>query len=85
MISRLTGQQAGQLTGKVDDFLRRLGMDDTGKILKLIAAAGEIKPGVVLIEIKHDEDCPALKTNRLADCTCNPDFKKIIPEEKPYR
>jgi len=40
-----------------------------------IKTAGELKPGVTHIEVKHDDGCPALNTHSLADCTCNPDFK----------
>jgi len=50
-------------------------MDITEKVKKLVAAAGKLKPGVVHISVKHDDGCPALKTERLADCTCDPDFK----------
>jgi hypothetical protein len=49
-------------------------MDSTEKIQMLIAAAGELKPGVAHIEVKHDDDCPAIKTQKLVDCTCDPDF-----------
>ncbi len=49
----------------------------TEKIKMIIEAAGELKPGVVHIEVKHDDDCPAIKTNRLADCTCDPKYEMI--------
>lgn len=50
------------------------------KIQKLVAAAGEIKPGVVHIEVKHDDGCPAIQTHSLTDCICNPDFKVKRPD-----
>jgi hypothetical protein len=46
------------------------------KIYRMIEAAGELSPGVTHIEVKHDDGCPALKTHSLADCICEPDFKK---------
>ena len=52
----------------------------TEKILRLIQVAGELKPGVAHIEVKHDDDCPAIKTQSLADCTCYPVFKGVTPE-----
>jgi hypothetical protein len=55
-------------------------MDINEKIQKLIAAAGELKPGVKHILVQHDDGCPALKTESLADCTCNPDFKIKKPD-----
>jgi len=55
-------------------------MDIAKKIQKLIEAAGELKPGIAHIEVKHDDDCPALKTQNMADCTCDPDFKLMKPD-----
>ena len=37
------------------------------KIFKMIESAGELKPGVAHIEVKHDDDCPAIKTQRLKE------------------
>lgn len=55
-------------------------MDIAEKIQKLIAEAGKLKPGLMHIEVKHDDDCPALKTESLLDCTCKPDFKVMKPD-----
>jgi len=49
------------------------------KIQKLLKAAGQVKSGVIHIEVKHDDDCPTLRTGRLIDCTCQPDIKKMRP------
>jgi hypothetical protein len=43
-----------------------------GKICRMAEAAGELKPGVVHADIKHDDGCPAITTQSLADCTCEP-------------
>lgn len=29
-----------------------------------------LRPGLFIMEVKHDDGCPALETQRLADCTC---------------
>lgn len=50
------------------------------KMKRIIEAAGELKPGVKNIEISHDENCPALKTKSLIDCTCEPEFKVTRPD-----
>jgi hypothetical protein len=50
------------------------------KIFKMIEAAGETKPGVKHIMVLHDDGCPAIKTESLLDCRCNPDFKKMKPD-----
>ena len=48
------------------------------KIKKILEAVGQIKPGsVVHIAVEHDEGCPALKTHKLTDCTCDPDIKGV--------
>jgi hypothetical protein len=55
--------------------------DVTEKIQGLIQAAGELKPGTVThIDVKHLDGCPAIRTQRLVDCTCNPDFKVMRPD-----
>ena len=55
--------------------------DVTEKIHRLIQAAGNLEPGTVThIEVKHDDGCPAIKTQNLVDCTCNPDFKLMRPD-----
>ena len=50
------------------------------KIYRMIEAAGELKPRVAHIEVKHDDNCPGIKTQSLADCTCSPEFKVMKPE-----
>jgi hypothetical protein len=55
-------------------------MDINEKIQKIIEAAGDIKPGVKHISVKHDDCCPAIKTKNLLDCTCDPDIKKMKPD-----
>jgi hypothetical protein len=34
------------------------------------------KPGVFQIEMQHDNDCPALKSHRMLDCTCSPIIRR---------
>lgn len=37
-----------------------------------------IKPGTVnVMQIRHDSDCPTLKTGKGADCNCDPDMVMI--------
>ncbi len=50
-----------------------------GKIYRMIAGAGDLKSGVMKIEVKHDDFCPAIKTQNLGDCICNPEFKAMKP------
>jgi hypothetical protein len=50
------------------------------KIYMMIEAAGGFKPGVAHIEVKHDDSCPAIKTQSMADCTCDPIFKVRRPD-----
>jgi len=48
------------------------------KIKKILRTVGDIEPGSVLhIAVEHDEDCPALKTHNMIDCTCEPDIKRM--------
>jgi hypothetical protein len=53
----------------------------TDKIERLIQAAGELKPGSVThIDVKHLDGCPAIRTQCLKDCTCDPSFKVMRPD-----
>jgi hypothetical protein len=53
-------------------------MKQLDKIKKILKAAGHIEPGSVLhVTVEHDDDCPALKTQRLSDCVCNPDIQEM--------
>jgi len=46
------------------------------KIKKIAQALKATSPGsVVHVLVKHDDDCPALITQSLADCTCDPDVE----------
>ena len=49
----------------------------TGKIKKIADAIGQADPGVTHIEVKHQAGCPAIKTLRLADCTCDPTIERM--------
>ena len=47
---------------------------------EILHVVGPVKPGdIVHVSINHDDDCPALKTNRLSDCTCSPDVERLNP------
>ena len=47
------------------------------KLNKVIVTFKDAKPGVVThVFIKHDADCPALVTQNLADCNCDPEINK---------
>jgi hypothetical protein len=50
-------------------------MDFDEKIKKMMLAAGRFEPGIKEVEIRHDDGCPAIKTQNLRDCTCDPDFE----------
>jgi hypothetical protein len=45
---------------------------------RFIAVAEEhMEPGgVYRIQIAHDDGCPALETQRLRDCRCEPEFRR---------
>lgn len=49
--------------------------DKLKKILEAIPRTA--KPGVMYIEIRHDDNCPALKTGSLFDCNCNCEVEKV--------
>lgn len=46
------------------------------KLERLVAVAAEHStgPAVYRMSVGHDDNCPALETQRLADCTCEPTF-----------
>lgn len=47
------------------------------KISEILKQVGVPEPGVYHLAIFHDDDCPALKTQRLTDCNCKPDIRKM--------
>lgn len=50
----------------------------TEKINRVIGASGRIEPGTVThISVEHEEGCPAIKTQRMEDCTCNPTIRRM--------
>lgn len=48
------------------------------KMREILKAVGIILPGTVThISVKHDDDCPTLRTGNFTDCTCSPVIKKM--------
>jgi hypothetical protein len=46
------------------------------KIIEALIKVGGETPGKVNdVYMSHDDGCPALKTNNIVDCTCDPDIK----------
>lgn len=33
------------------------------------------RPGVAVANVRHDDDCPALRAQSLAACTCDPEVR----------
>lgn len=47
------------------------------KLNKVIDTFKDAKPGEVIhVSIKHDLTCPAIKTQNLNDCNCDPEINK---------
>lgn len=44
-----------------------------------------LAPGLHLLEYKHDSWCKTLKTQRLDDCTCQPDIELVSYNELQRR
>ncbi len=46
------------------------------KYMDVLLSAVRQNPGTIIhINISHDEGCPALRSNSLRDCTCEPDIE----------
>jgi hypothetical protein len=57
-------------------------MTKVERILEVLEATGQLKPGEVLhVNIQHDTGCPALLTQCLSDCICEPDIKVMNHDE----
>ena len=41
------------------------------------------KPGLWLLEYRHDDGCKAQRTQSLDDCTCEPDVYLVRPWSEP--
>jgi hypothetical protein len=35
------------------------------------------QPGLYILKVEHDDDCPALRTQRMEDCRCRPNYRLI--------
>lgn len=49
------------------------------------ACAQHLKPGLAILQVCHDDGCPAMTTQRDADCdpkVCKPDFYLVRPDER---
>lgn len=47
------------------------------KINKIVDTFKEVEPGSVAhVTVKHDLTCPAIKTQNLTDCNCEPEIQK---------
>ena len=48
-------------------------------IRKIVDTFKDAKPcAVTHVFIKHDADCPALVTQNLADCNCDPEINNVL-------
>ena len=54
-----------------------MGKNLDNKILEILKQVGVPEPGVHHLAILHDDDCPALKTQNLKDCNCEPEIKRM--------
>lgn len=46
-------------------------MSNTRKIRRPLPL---LPPGLTIVEVRHDDDCPTLKTRRMDDCRCKPEM-----------
>lgn len=53
-----------------------------GKVARLAQAVEAVGSAVIAVEVKHADGCPAIRTQRLIDCTCDPDFKIMTPDHR---
>lgn len=52
------------------------------RIQQVIRMAGKLKHGIVThVQVLHGAGCPAIKTQRLADCVCVTDIYVAKPED----
>jgi len=49
--------------------------DLANTIQRIVEASGKVTPGINHVFIEHERGCPALKSQSLLDCRCNPDIK----------
>ena len=45
------------------------------KMLKMATLAVGRPPGLLEVDVWHDDSCPAIKTGSMRDCTCEPEMK----------
>ncbi len=74
LTEKLTKNQGGLVAGMKEEIAKE-------KIYRLLKAEGALKPGITHILVKHDDGCPAIKTESLADCTCSPNFKLMKTDD----
>jgi hypothetical protein len=48
-----------------------MNQDLSTKIKKILKAIDPVTPGSILhVNVQHEDGCPAIKSERLTDCTC---------------
>lgn len=50
-------------------------LSDKLERLRAVASEHSSGPGVYRLSVAHDDDCPALQTQKLIDCTCEPEIR----------
>ena len=70
MMGPVSGYRLGVIDVSMNDFVLVPGKSLSGEDFAMLTT-----PGVHHIDIKHDDDCPTLKTGNGADCTCSPDVE----------
>jgi hypothetical protein len=43
----------------------------------------QLKPGVYILNIQHDDGCPTIRTQRVTDCTCSEVMERVV-DAKTY-
>jgi hypothetical protein len=52
--------------------------DIAEKIMRVIDASGNLQPGSVThVLVEHEKGCPSIRTQKLTDCICNPDIRRM--------
>lgn len=46
------------------------------KLTRLFQVAKNFPPGAILdVDLAHDPGCPAIRSGRISDCSCQPEFR----------
>lgn len=60
-------------------------MSNKRRVKRPSAPHAQLKPGVYVLSIEHDDGCPTIRTQRKSDCTCSEVIERLVDGETYFK